>query len=234
MRTSPHLQLYLRILHDHSVAATSQLRKMPSLKDILHKRNELGADKPPAQNSTEQTFPASPPAEITLMRSDTFSQEVITPSAYDENVSSPHTKNTDRPTSSTSRRSFQLFRRPSRSPSSSRSPPGSRDNRRLTHLLRLDTRRSRSNSRDSSANIPPDLPQIVDDGGSDKQEREAQWEKRATVLVQQNPWLGQLSSPRQSMGNLSLSAGDKSWSRSSSRSQLADVQEDVSKVGFGS
>lgn len=207
---------------------------MPSLKDILHRRNELSADDPPAQKSTGGDPPASPPPEITLMRSDTFSEEVIAPSAYDEQVSnSPRTKDTDRAPSSTSRRSFQLFRRPSRSPSSSLSPPGSRDNRRLSHLLHLDTRRSRSNSRES-ANIPADLPQIVDDGGFDKQEREAQWEKRATVLVQQNPRLGQLSSPRQSERDLHLPAGGQSWPRSSSRSQLADVQEDVSKMGFGS
>lgn len=71
---------------------------------------------------------------------------------------------------------------------------------------------------------------MTDDGGVDKQEREAQWEKRATVLVQQNPRFGQLSSPRQSEGDLSLPAAEKGWSRSSSRNQLADVQEDVSEV----
>lgn len=203
---------------------------MPSLKDILRKRNELSADNSPTQKRIPQNPPASPPPEITFMRSDTFSQEVITPPSHDDHVpKTPGSKDTDRPASSTSRRSFQLFRSSSRSSSlSSPSPPRPRENRRLSHLLHLDNRRSRSNSGDSSVNIPADLPQIVDDGGVDKQEREAQWEKRATVLVQQNPRFGQLSSPRQSEGDISVPAGEKSWSRSSSRSQLADVQEDVS------
>lgn len=209
---------------------------MPSLKHILHKRNELSADNSPAQKGIPQAFQVPPPPEITFTRSDTFSQEVITPPSHDDHgPETPRSKDTDRPSSSTSRRSFQLFRRPSRSSSpSSPSPPRPRDNRRISNLLHLDSRRSRSNSRDSSTNIPADLPQIVDDGGADKQEREAQWEKRATVLVQQNPRLGQLSPPRQSEGDLSLPVGEQSRSRSSSRSHLSDVQEDVSPVVFWS
>lgn len=75
-------------------------------------------------------------------------------------------------------------------------------------------------------NLPADLPQIDEDGGVDKQEQEAQWEKRATVLVQGNPQFSQLSSPRQSEGDLTLPGREKTWSRSSSRSQLVDSKDD--------
>lgn len=199
-------------------ASSSTLASMPSLRDILHKRDEL---------SRKKSLPASPATpEITFTRSDTFSQEIVTPPSDPE---PPHSKDTP----SASRRSFHFFHRASRSPStSSPSPPRPRNNdSRLSQLLHLETRRSRSNSRDSSANVPADLPQIVDDGGVDKQEREAQWEKRATVLVQRNPQFGQLSSsPRLSEGDLSLLGGEQTRS-SSSRSQLADLQEDVSGPG---
>lgn len=60
----------------------------------------------------------------------------------------------------------------------------------------------------------------------DKQEREAQWEKRATVLVQRNPHFGQ--SPPPSVGDLSLPGGGQGISRSSSHSRLGDQQDDVS------
>lgn len=89
--------------------------------------------------------------------------------------------------------------------------------------MHLDGRRSRSNSRNSSANIPADLPQILDEQG-DKDEREEQWERRATVLVQQNPQFGQLS-PRGSEGDL---VGEKGKSRSSSKGDVVGSQVDVS------
>lgn len=208
---------------------------MPSLKDILHKRDELSTDKSPARNNIPQTLPATPPPpEITFLRSDTFSQEVITPPTYhDHNPDPPRSIESSRPSSSTSRRSFQFLHRSSRSPSlSSPSPPRPRLERRLSNLLRLDHRRDRSNSRDSSANIPAGLPQIADDRGVDKEERESQWERRATVLVQQNPQFGQLSSPlqspAQSVGDLSLAVGEQGRSRSSSQGQDVGLQDDVS------
>lgn len=201
---------------------------MPLLKNILRKRDELGGAKSPDQKPIPQTIPTTPPhPDITFMRSDTFSQEIITPPSYlDHNPKTPPSTNENRP-SSASRHSFQFLNRLSRSPSvSSPSPPRPRNDRRLSNLLQLENHRSHSNSRESSVNLPTNLPQIVDDGGVDKQEREAQWEKRATVLVQQSPHLGQLSSPRQSEGDLTLPNGEKSASRSSSRSQLADIKDD--------
>ncbi|OQD88639.1 hypothetical protein PENANT_c003G06740 [Penicillium antarcticum] len=158
---------------------------MPSLRNILHKRDELS--KGPQNDQTA----APPPPEFTLIRTDTHTQEILTAPA-DPDPTTPTLQEPDSNTLSPSpRRSFQLFTRSRNNSVSSPSPP--RRERRLSNLLHLD-HRSRSNSRDSSANIPADLPQILDDGGASKQEREAQWEKRATVLVQRNPQFGRSGS----------------------------------------
>lgn len=197
---------------------------MPSLRNILHKRDELSTEKP-SQN-VPQSRPNSPPTpEITFVRSDTFGQEVITPPTHHSEFqpTSPISPDQSRPSFSTPRRSFSFLHRSPRSGSvSSPSPPRTRE-RRLSNLLHLDGRRSRSNSRNSSANIPADLPQILDEQG-DKDEREEQWERRATVLVQQNPQFGQLS-PRGSEGDL---VGEKGKSRSSSKGDVVGSQVDVS------
>lgn len=199
---------------------------MPSLRDILHKREDLG-EKSSAPSTTPQNPPSSPPQpEITFLRSDTFGQEVITPPAHphDEHTSTPSaTPESPRLASSNSRRSLFFQRSNSSRSLSSPSPPRPRRDRRLSNLL---NRRSRSDSQESSSHIPEGLPQIEDDQGVDKQEREAQWEKRATVLVQKNPHFGQ--SPPPSVGDLSLPSGGQERSRSSSHSRVGDQQDDVS------
>jgi hypothetical protein len=198
---------------------------MPSLRNILHKRDEL--------TDNENETPTPPTPEFKLIRSDTHTQEIITPPSDPTDgahLSSPTQES--RP-SFPPRRSFQLFNRTSRAGSaSSQSPP--RRERSLSNLLRLDSR-SRSNSRDSSANIPADLPQIEDDQGATKQEREAQWEKRATVLVQGNPQFGHSGSSLSGQGEeslgLGLGLGKQARSRSSSQSALVvDPDTDVGCV----
>ena len=74
-------------------------------------------------------------------------------------------------------------------------------------------------------NIPQDLPQIEDEQGGDEKDREAQWEKRATVLVQKNPQFAQSSSGR-SRSQTDLRPGQMPRSRSSS--SVGDQQDDVS------
>jgi hypothetical protein len=191
---------------------------MLSLRNILHKRDEL----------TDNETPTPPTPEFKLIRTDTHTQEIITPPSDPTDgahLSSPTEES--RPSFSP-RRSFQLFNRTSRAGSASSGSPPRRE-RRLSKLLHLDSR-SRSNSRDSSANIPADLPQIDDDQGATKQEREAQWEKRATVLVQKNPQFGHSGSslPGQVEESLGLGLGEQASSRSSSQSCLVtDPDTDV-------
>lgn len=71
-------------------------------------------------------------------------------------------------------------------------------------------------------NIPEDLPQIEDEQGGDEKDREAAWEKRATVLVQKNPQFAQSSSTR---SQTDLKPGQMPRSRSSS--SVGDQQDDV-------
>ncbi|CAG8126230.1 unnamed protein product [Penicillium nalgiovense] len=198
---------------------------MPSLRNILHKRDDLS-------NEPSQNAPAIPPTpEFRLIRSDTHTQEIITPPS-NPNDPTPYLSSPTQDDPVSPRRSFQLFNRSPRRPStSSQSPP--RRERRLSNLLHLD-HRSRSNSRDSSANIPADLPQIDDDHGASKQEREALWEKRATALVQQNPKFAHSGASlpgRQGEGEATLGLGlgmEQARSRSSSQSRVGvNPDEDI-------
>ncbi|KAJ5097732.1 hypothetical protein N7456_008453 [Penicillium angulare] len=213
---------------------------MPSLRNILRKREDvIGTSPPRAPLATP--IPTSPPnPEITFLRSDTFGHEVITPPSHkdDPPQSPPYSPNpsnslgSPRPSSNTSRRSFQIFNRSSRSESlSSPSSPRPQRENRLSNLLHRENKRSRSDSRDSSANIPLDLPQIEDDEGGDKQEREALWEKRATVLATHHPKFGQgLGSPLASEFDVSgggFEQRSRGNSRSSSHSRVGDSQDDV-------
>ncbi|KAJ5781139.1 hypothetical protein N7457_006299 [Penicillium paradoxum] len=207
---------------------------MPSLRNILHKRDGLSTEHP-AQN-----VPTTPPApELKLVRSDTHTQEIIIPPAYPADSNTYLTSPTQEdgclsPQSPHSpRRSFQFFHRSPARPSSASSQSPPHRERRLSNLLHLD-HRSRSNSRDSSANIPADLPQIEDNHGASKQEREAQWEQRATVLVQWNPQFAHSGSSlagqqgeREAMG-LGLGLEPQARPRSSSQTRIiAGPTEDV-------
>jgi hypothetical protein len=99
--------------------------------------------------------------------------------------------------------------------------PGSPRERRFSDFLRR-------GSSSSSVNLPPDLLQIAADAG-DEQEREAQWEKRATVLAQRSPRHGSPNhSPAPSVGLGSENVRPRS--RSSSHSRINDPQGDVSNA----
>ncbi|KAJ5899962.1 hypothetical protein N7495_004706 [Penicillium taxi] len=207
---------------------------MPSLKNIFHKDDQQKQPQPQSPS-----FSTPPPSGITLIRTDTLGQEVITPPVYPDHDSNsrPRISRLDLdPPQSPTRRSFQLFNRSSRSgsvsgplsiPVSSQFPQP-RHEHRLSNLLHREHRRT--GSRDgSSTNIPADLPQIGDDDGVDKQEREALWEKRATALVQHNQQAGNyaLSSPIHSDADLSLQVRSPAISRHSSHSSLADKETDI-------
>ncbi|ODH20509.1 hypothetical protein ACO22_05872 [Paracoccidioides brasiliensis] len=157
--------------------------------------------------------PPPPHPEFKFIRTDTVSEERIhPPSLEDTNLQSdpsshahpfhPNSQSqsqcqfesqstTTSSPSTTSRKRFSRFRRHSNvssaasgenSPNNDRSPSRSeKDERPLSQRLHLN-RSSRAAST-SSGLLPADLPQIGPDTG-DAQELEAQWEKRATVLVQ--------------------------------------------------
>ncbi|KAF7594940.1 hypothetical protein BBP40_007748 [Aspergillus hancockii] len=193
------------------------------LREILHKKERIG-DNSGQYATGVPSASLHPVPQIKFVRSDTTSQEVITPPLYDGDDAPQPQKSylePSPPSSSSRRRSLNPFNR-SRSPSDSLgSPPSQPRERRLSHLLHLDRGSSRNTS-GLSVNIPGDLPQINNDKG-DEQDREAQWEKRATVLVQRNPNLASPLSPTsQGFGAF----GGQSRSRSSSQSRIAGLAGD--------
>jgi hypothetical protein len=175
------------------------------LGDVLQKEDVL--DNPGGQPPTryyEQGF--------RFIRTDTHTQDVIDPPTVDNN-------RYEETPSSPKRRSF--FRR-----HSGVSPGREKGERRISHLLHIDRSRSRSNS-STSLNIPSDLPQIENENG-DAEEREAQWEKRATRLIQGNPQLSSPSQPLSSEGEYWSGSPEQQRSRSRSNSRVNDPEGDVS------
>lgn len=246
------LQLQISTSHlAKSIRLTITTTTMP-LRDILHKKDKIHGTNTNIQD--EPTIPStfvSPVPEIRFVSSDTTSNEPINtttpspPHGDDDDVDHHNTHHLGpSPPSSTSRKSLNVFRRSSRSPSESSvlppsssttsSPPRARRERSLSQLLHLDRSPSRSPS-PVSVNIPADLLQI-EDGKGDAQDREAQWEKRATVLVQRNERFGAVGlSPSPSFCSTGGGGGDRvqSRSRSSSRVSIADPDGDVCEESHG-
>ncbi|KAE8144128.1 HCP-like protein [Aspergillus avenaceus] len=196
-----------------------------SLRDILHKKDRIG-DASGQYASGVPSTTLNPTPQITFIRSDTNTQEVIRPPVYAGDDVDQHSSahlDPSRPSSSSRRRSLNPFSR-SRAPSDAPlSPTSPTRERRLSQLLHFDRGTSR-NSSANSVNVPSDLPQIDNETGTE-QDREAQWEKRATVLVQRNPNLGATAlSPGSSPGLGATSV--KSRSRSSSPNRITDLQDE--------
>ncbi|KAL9099640.1 MAG: hypothetical protein Q9163_004881 [Psora crenata] len=138
-----------------------------TLKDLLRKKNKTKTDSP-----TPLAPPSDVAPEFTFLRSDTNTQDLIEPPSF-PNEEFPSTREHRLP-----------FRLRSSSKASQSSQGSSKHDRPLSHRLHLRPH-SRSSSQ-SSANIPIDLPDIQDIAvhGEDRQ---AQWEDRATILARRNP-----------------------------------------------
>ncbi|KAL1989003.1 hypothetical protein VTN96DRAFT_5766 [Rasamsonia emersonii] len=170
------------------------------LKEVLQKdRLDDRSGQPPPSR-----YPAQ---EIRFIRTDTHNAEVIDPPAFDDD---------HRRSSSYSPRRGSFFHRHS----PGLSPTREKSESRLSNLLHIDRPRTRRGSA-TSLNIPPDLPQIQTENG-DTEEREAQWEKRATTLIQENP---RLASPSRALSPQGGPPGQRSRSRSNSR--VNDPESDV-------
>lgn len=136
-----------------------------SLKDLLKRKdkNKVHDDPSEVEETRESSF--------TFMRSNTNTQELISPPDFDP------TFNLVRDHISPAKHSSR-FRSLSNASTASASSHGER---RLSLLIH---RRSHSHdSRTNSINVPTDLPRI-DDGSEGGEEKEAQWERRATMLAQ--------------------------------------------------
>ncbi|KEF52848.1 uncharacterized protein A1O9_11265 [Exophiala aquamarina CBS 119918] len=170
---------------------------MPSLKELLKKKDKIDSTGPQPPHMVHAN-------DFTFVRTDTHTEEYIKPPAFGED----HQSSREGPRSpSGSRKSFSPFRKsvsPVASDSSSPENERKEGRRRLSHRLHLNKDRSESTS---SVNLPSDLPSIDDayHESGDRQDKEARWEQRATILASKSPIIGALP-PTSDMESLSIGA----------------------------
>ncbi|KAM3419294.1 hypothetical protein BST61_g5231 [Cercospora zeina] len=179
---------------------------MPGLKDFLKKKDKIINEEAPAASALHP-----PPApEFTFIRTTTNFQEVLEPPTHPLDADHAH-----RPRDSKDKRRSLGLRGFSSSPgtkdlsseaqrSSQQLGVRPRGERRLSDRLHLH-RRSRSASAEASNNLPENLPaapealaarpkdKAADDAAAQaskeqQEHREAQWEKRATILAMSSPF----------------------------------------------
>ncbi|KAL8916837.1 MAG: hypothetical protein Q9208_008324 [Pyrenodesmia sp. 3 TL-2023] len=182
-----------------------------TLRDLLKKREKIKEDANQSQHASED--PRSPPAEFTFMRSDTNTQEVISPPTFADEYNPHSTKDTHSHT-----KRFSRFRSSSGASTASNASTRGDKEKRFSHRLHLGSH-SRSSSV-GSGNIPSDLPIINDDVG-DSEEKEAQWENRATILAQENP------AAKQARSRQSSAAGSSVNGRPGIGRSISDAKGDV-------
>jgi TPR repeat protein len=178
---------------------------MPGLRELLKKKDKIENETPPAQTANLNV-----PPEFTFMRTTTTQEEVIQPPDYpDQDWPDEKKKSKEK---SKEHKHYLGFRKSSNA-NETKDPTAAaptsdlsvrpKHERKLSDRLHI-SRQSRSPSADSSANLPknlPDAPTAVGPVGPANQaapeekdaneQREAQWEKRATILAQSNPLLEQ-------------------------------------------
>lgn len=149
-----------------------------TLKDILTKREKIKKDVTPSVVSPPE--PGLVAEGFTFLRSDTNTQELIRPPSFTNEAAGPTPPKTQHRLSS----HFSRLRSSSdASTHSAHSRTSHKSEKRLSQRLHLN--RSRTPSL-SSVNVPTDLPEIQD-LAVQGEEKEAQWEERATILAKGNP-----------------------------------------------
>jgi TPR repeat protein len=195
------------------------------LKDLLKKKDKLSNDegKTPIVSQTLET------PGFKFLRTDTYSQEVIEPPSFEgdrEGVTTRPRPSTppDAPATS-SKLSLGRLRKGS---NASPSPDSPKEHRRLSQRLHLGSKSFASST--SSVNIPADLPTIADpySESGDRQDKEAKWEERATILARENV---HSQPPTAEISQMIISPVDaglqqRSHSRSRSIRSISDVESD--------
>ncbi len=178
---------------------------MPGLKDLLKKKEKIANDETPSQPGNLDV------PEFKFIRSSTGMEELIEiPSYTDTPEYSASKKEDKRPQSSSELKHKFHFRKSSNADvtkdptavvGSRELPTRSKEEKRLSGKLHF-RKASRSPSAESSSHLPTDLPDapaavepIRPNTPGDapektlNEQREAQWEERATILAQTNPIL---------------------------------------------
>lgn len=149
-----------------------------TLKHLVRKKEEIKEDVTPSVVSPPEPDPIA--EGFTFLRSDTNTQELINPPSFDSEVAKPipH-KNEHRLSSHFSR----LRSSSNASTLSAHAKTSPKSEKRLSQRLHLNRSRTPSSS---SVNVPMDLPDIQD-VAVQGEEKQAQWEERATILAKGNP-----------------------------------------------
>lgn len=208
---------------------------MPALRDLLKKKDKITED---AQRSEKGTASLGVP-EFRFIRSTTSTEEVIEPPTYPgDGRSGGGSKEQKRTLGFRNSSNSSITKDPTAAVASSGAgekqlPVRSKGERRLSERLHLHRRdRSRSVSGESSTNLPQDLPEapeavqarlksssVETEDKDAKEQREAQWEKRATILAMNSPLRdGQIQQDQSQQNN------PRSRSRSPS---VSDAKGDV-------
>ena len=149
-----------------------------TLKDILKKKEKIKED---VTSSLVSTSEMDPVAEgFTFLRSDTNTQDLIRPPSFTSEVADSTPRKSEHRLSS---RFSRLRSSSDASTHSAQAKTSPKNEKRLSQRLHLN--RSRTPSA-SSVNVPTDLPEIQD-LAIQGEEKEAQWEERATMLAKGNP-----------------------------------------------
>ncbi|KAH9825738.1 Sel1-like repeat protein [Teratosphaeria destructans] len=214
---------------------------MTGLRDLLKKKEKIGQEgasgrggqggEQQRQQQAELDVP-----EFTFKRSTTETEEIIQPPTFPEDAatdgkSAEQEKRKRRHTLSFKKSSRDLVRKePPAETGDEKLPLRPKGERRLSERLGLHRERPRSTSTEVSTNLPVNLPEApeavaprsthgdpADHDNAQREQQEAQWEKRATILAQSNPHLVEEQQPQPQRG--------KSHSRSRSPS-ISDKRND--------
>lgn len=193
------------------------------LRDLLKKK-----DKITETEDITPTHPTNPTPEFTFVRSDTHTQETIRPPVFDDDYQQPSEPSRNLEVSP--KRGLGRLRKGSQSDISQASASPDRksqkEHRRISDRLHLGGR-DRSASR-SSTNLPENLPEIKDAYSNDgnQQDREAQWEARATILISKSPNIA-ANTGVPDMSSLSLGNRDASPGQTGRPRSISDAKSDV-------
>jgi hypothetical protein len=152
------------------------------LRDFLKKKDKITNSHAPS-TPDNAAAPAAP--EFTFMRSDTHTQEIISPPSFgsEEDLKRPAT---DGHNESRSSKLFGRNRSASNVSAKSAASGDSNKSKNASTSKRISQRLHLRKSDVGSASVPDDLPEIdvgeEEEGGGS----ESQWEKRATILAKQN------------------------------------------------
>ena len=198
-----------------------------TFKDLLKKKDKT-QDEDSSQEIPAPILDPSSESHFTFMRSDTNTQEVFDPPALGGVAPKPTATNIPpQPETSPPSKRLSRLRKFSSASTTSTSSTEKSEKRRSQ---RLSFRTHSRNHSASSVNVPSDLPSINDGNDEfDGEEREADWEKRATLLAKGNPQGAAPISVTETskLDEKGVSSGNSGRSRSRSRS-VSDKKGDVS------